>query len=259
MPKEKIGDMHVHYQIKGKGPDLVFIHGLGSSAEGWDFQEEFSNNYRMLTYDVRGHGQTDKPIGPYSVPLFADDLAGLLAHLDIKQAHIVGISMGGWIAFQFAVDHPEIVKSLTIINSWAEMIPRTRQEKLAIFKRLVIFKLLSMRKIGETLSKGLFIKPEHEEIRKIFVEQWAKNDKSAYMASMRGAIGWSVVEHLDKIKCPTLVIAADEDYTPIEDKQIYVDLLPDARLEVIEDSRHATPVEKPEEFNQVLSAFLKEN
>ena len=259
MAKVQVGGLEIHYQQKGEGPDLVFIHGLGSSAEGWQFQSEFSSNYRMLTYDVRGHGKTEKPPGPYSVPMFAKDLAGLLNELGIKQAHIVGISMGGWIAFQFAVDFPEMVATLTVVNTWADMIPKSLVERISVFRRLVIFKFFSMRKIGEILSKGLFIKPEQEEIRKIFVEQWAENDKDAYMASMRGAIGWSVVDQLHEIQCPVLVIAADEDYSSIETKEAYVRRLPNARLEIIKDSRHATPVERPEEFNSVLSDFLSKH
>ncbi len=259
MPVLNVEGLKIHYLQKGEGPDLVFIHGLGSSTTGWEFQEGLASNYRMLTYDVRGHGKSDKPPGPYSVQLFAKDLARLLKTLGIKNANIVGISMGGWIAFQFAVDHPNMVNTLTIINSWADMIPKTWGEKFSVFRRLVIFKLFSMRKIGEILSKGLFIKPEQEEIRNAFVEEWAKNDKPSYMASMRGAIGWSVVDHLEEIKCPVLVVAADKDYSPLKTKEEYANRLPNARLEVIEDSRHATPVEKPEEFNRVLAKFLAEN
>ncbi len=259
MSKAKIGDINIYYERVGTGPDLVFIHGLGSSTQGWDFQKGFSSQYKILTYDVRGHGKSDKPKGPYSVPLFSKDLAGLFKKLDIQQAHIVGISMGGWIVFQFAADYPEMVKSLTIVNSWADMIPKTLKERWTIFQRLVIFRLLSMEKIGETLSKRLFIKPEQEKIRQSFVEQWAKNDKSAYMASMKGGVGWTIRDQLSEIKCPTLVIAADEDYSTLESKEEYVALLPNAKLIVIKDSRHATPVEKPEEFNNVLASFLKEN
>ena len=90
----------------------------------------------------------------------------------------------------------------------------------------------------------------------MFVERWAENDKRAYIDSMRAIVGWSVADHLGTIRCPTLVIAADEDYTPVSLKEAYVAKMPQAELVVIADSRHATPVERPEQFNEALMAFL---
>ena len=119
-----------------------------------------------------------------------------------------------------------------------------------------MFKLVSMRKIGEVVGSNLFIKPEQEELLQSFIESWAKNHKPSYIASFKAGIAWSVEERLGEITAPVLVISADEDYTSPEEKQSYVDKIPNARLAVIEDSRHATPVERPEAFNRVLAAFL---
>ncbi len=258
MPAIRISNINTYYEISGQGEALVFIHGLGSSSQDWSFQTEFfSKDFQVLAYDVRGHGQSDKPKGPYSVPIFAEDLANLLKKLGIKKAHLVGLSMGGWIAFQFGVDYPEMVRSLTIVNSWADMRPKNWADRRTLFQRNILFRLFSMRKIGKILAPKLFIKPEQEDLRQLFIENWAKNHKPSYMASMKAGTGWSVADRLDEITCPVLVVAADEDYTPVEAKQVYVDALPNARLAVIEDSRHATPVEKPEEFNRLLLAFLR--
>lgn len=258
MPAIRISNINTYYEISGQGEALVFIHGLGSSSQDWSFQTEFfSKDFQVLAYDVRGHGQSDKPKGPYSVPIFAEDLANLLKKLGIKKAHLVGLSMGGWIAFQFGVDYPEMVRSLTIVNSWADMRPKNWADRRTLFQRNILFRLFSMRKIGKILAPKLFIKPEQEDLRQLFIENWAKNHKPSYMASMKAGTGWSVADRLDEITCPVLVVAADEDYTPVEAKQVYVDALPNARLAMIEDSRHATPVEKPEEFNRLLLAFLR--
>ena len=257
MPKIKTGNINTYYELKGEGETLVFIHGLGSSSADWSFQTEFfSKDFQVLAYDVRGHGQSDKPEGAYSVSFFAEDLANLLDALDIKKAHIVGLSMGGWIAFQFALDYPKTVKSLTIVNSWADMRLKTFKDWKGYLQRAVFFRLLSMRKIGEILGAKLFIKPEQKGLLDDFVESWAKNHKPSYMASFQAGIGWSVVDQLHKITCPVLVVAADEDYTPVSTKEAYVEKIPNARLAIIEDSRHATPVERPDEFNQVLWEFL---
>jgi pimeloyl-ACP methyl ester carboxylesterase len=260
MPKMLVNSLNVYYETHGEGESLVFIHGLGSSTQDWERQlDYFSSRYQVILVDVRGHGQTDKPPGPYSVPLFAQDLAGLLDTLGIPSAHICGISMGGMIAFQMAVDYPKMVKTLTVVNSGADLVPKNLNDRWKIFQRLVIFRLLSMEKIGETLSKRIFIKPEQEELRTVFVEHWSKNIKPAYMAAMQALVGWTVEDMLGEIACPTLVIAADEDYTPLEDKQQIVTKMKNAELVVIEDSRHATPVEHPELFNQSLGAFIARN
>ncbi len=257
MPKIKTGDIHTYYEIHGEGEPLVFIHGLGSSGRDWQFQVPvFTPHFQVITYDVRGHGQTDKPPGPYSVPMFADDLKRLLDALEIREAHMVGISMGGMIALQMAASYPAMVKSQTIVNSWAEHVPETFRQRMAIFQRLFLFRAFSMQRIGKILSKKMFIKPEQEEIRQVFVERWAENHKPSWMAASRGLLGWSVWDDLEEMTCPTLVIAADEDYTPLATKEKFVALMPNAELVVIEDSRHATPVERPELFNQILLDFL---
>ncbi len=251
--------IRTYYENVGEGEALVFVHGHGSKSQDWVYQSEFfREHFQVITYDVRGHGQTEKVKKPYSVPLFAKDLAELLNELGIEKAHIVGISMGGWIAFQFGVSYPEMTRSLTIVNSWADMRLKTLEDWRNYFQRVVIFRFLSMRKIGEVLSKRIFIKPEQESLRESFVESWSKNHKPSYMKSLHSGIGWTVHDKLSTLTMPILVVAADEDYTPLSMKEDYTRQLPNARLVVVEDSRHATPVEKPDEFNQILLKFLQE-
>ena len=257
MPKLHVRDIDLYYQITGQGQPLLFIHGLGSGARDWELQVAFfSRHYQVVTFDVRGHGQSDKPPGPYSIPLFAADTAELIQALGIAPTHVVGLSLGGMIAFQLAVSTPDLVRSLVIVNSGPELVVRTVKERLQLFQRLLIVRLLGMRKMGQVLGKRLFPKPEHEELRQVFVERWAENDKRAYLGSFRAIVGWSVADRLDSINRPTLVIAADEDYTPVSLKEAYVAKMPQAELVVIPDSRHATPAERPEQFNEALMAFL---
>ena len=117
--------------------------------------------------------------------------------------------------------------------------------------------VLSLGAIGKALGGKLFPHPDQAELRQKMAERWAKNDKRAYLASFDAIVGWGVQERLSRITCPTLVISADHDYTPVAQKENYVKLLPDARLVVIEDSRHATPLDQPEVFNTTLLDFLK--
>ncbi len=257
MPKQLTNQINLYYEAHGEGQPLVFIHGLGSSTRDWEAQvSEFSTGYRVITLDLRGHGQSDKPAGPYSLPLFAADLAGLLEALGAAPAHIVGISLGGGVGLQFALNYPARVKTLTVINSGPSLGGTPEQAQQEIDRRVGIVQQLGMRAMGQALSPALFPKPEHAALRETFVERWAQNDPAAYIAATRSMLGWSVVERLGELRCPVLVISADQDYSPVAAKEVYVRLIPDARLEVIADAHHATPLERPEAFNAVLAEFL---
>lgn len=257
MPKIRVNDINLYYEVNGDGQSLLFIHGLGSSTRDWELQvQEFSKTFQVITWDLRGHGQSDKPAGPYSLPMFAADAAGLLQSLNIKSAHVVGLSLGGGVAFQLAIDHPELVRTMVIVNSAPELVVRTLQDRIAIWQRFAIVRLLGMRKMGQVLSRRLFPKEEQMSLRTTFVERWAENDPRAYQEAMRAMVGWSVTDKLGSIKCPTLVISADQDYTPVAVKERYTKLMPNAELVIISDAHHATPVEQPEKFNAVLMDFL---
>jgi len=124
-----VGDIELYYDITGKGQPILLIHGLGSGARDWEMQVPLLSQYfQVVTVDVRGHGQSDKPPGPYSIPLFAADTIELIRSLDIAPVHVIGISMGGMIAFQVAVDAPEMVKSLVIVNSGPEFVLRSPRD-----------------------------------------------------------------------------------------------------------------------------------
>lgn len=257
MPSVQINGIRMEYQLYGEGPPLLLIHGLGSSGRDWEQQiEAFSDHFQVIVYDARGHGKSEKPPGPYSVPLFAKDCAELLNVLGFNQVHVVGISMGAMIALQLAVDYPELVQDMVIINTGPDLVVRSTKDLILLWQRLIIVKLLGMRKMGEVLSKRLFPKPDQEALRDIFVERWAENDPRAYNLTLKGLVGWSVVEKLSSISCPTLVVAAYQDYTPLEAKTTIVDQIPNAQLVVMEDAHHAAPMEYPDQFNQILRGFL---
>jgi len=258
MAYHRIADVEIYYEIHGQGDPLVLIHGLGSSSQDWQYQiEPFSRHYQVVAFDVRGHGRSAKPLGPYSIPLFAADAAALIRALGLAPAHVVGISMGGMIGLQLAADAPDLVRSLVVVNAGPEMIVRTGRERWQVVQRQLIVRLLGMRKMGEVLGGRLFPKPEQGELRRLFAQRWAENDPRAYRAAMKALVGWSVAGRLESIACPVLVVAADQDYTPVDSKAAYVQRLPLGEMVVIEDSRHATPVEHPGQFNQVVTDFLR--
>lgn len=257
MPSQIVNYIRLYYEVSGRGQPLVFIHGLGSSTRDWDAQTTaFAGDYRVITFDLRGHGQSDKPAGPYTMPLFAADLAGLLASLGIDSAHLVGISLGGGVALQCALDAPGLVRTLTIVNSGPSLGGSPEHAQQEIDRRVGIVQQHGMRAMGAALGPGLFPQPEHAALRAAFAERWADNDPQAYIAATRALLGWDVTDRLDTLRCPTLIVAADQDYTPVAAKEAYAKRLPDAQLVVIPDSHHALPIERPEAFNSILAAFL---
>ncbi len=186
MPKWMVNTINLFYEITGEGQPLLLLHGLGSSAQDWEKQvSAFAEKFQVITLDLRGHGRSDKPPGPYSVLQMADDVAQLMRELEIDSAHILGISMGGMIAYQLAASHPERVKTLIAVNCAPELPVRTFKDRLLVWQRELIVPLMGMRRMGQILSKRLFIKPEQENLRQIFVQRWAENDAQAYIASMR--------------------------------------------------------------------------
>ena len=247
----------IYYEDLGRGEPVILIHGLGSSTKDWEYQiPELQKNFRVIAVDVRGHGRSGKPLEAYSIQAFAEDISALIQHLKLHKPHIVGISMGGMIAFQLAVDNPGLLASLTIVNSGPEVKAHNFKQWLEIAKRKLLSRLLSLEQIGKALGGLLFPRPEQAHLREKIQERWPLNDKRAYLASLDAIIGWSVSERISSILCPTLVISADKDYTPIADKEAYVAQIPHAKLLVIEQSRHATPLDQPERFNHALLDFL---
>ncbi|HEY5730663.1 MAG TPA: alpha/beta hydrolase, partial [Anaerolineales bacterium] len=227
MPKLHANNIDLYYETAGQGPPILFIHGLGSSARDWEKQIPiFSKQYQAVSLDLRGHGISQKPPGPYSMSLFANDIAGLIEALGIAPVHVVGISLGGMIAFQLGVDHPGLLKSLVIVNSGPEAVVRTIKDRWQVFMRFAVVRLLGMRKMGEVLGARLFPREEQAGLREVFVERWAENDKRAYLNTLRAIVGWSVADCIHNINLPTLVVAADGDYTPVSAKEAFVGEMP---------------------------------
>ena len=259
MPTLDVNGIGLYYEIAGPGEPLLFLHGLGSCSQDWEFQAaEFSKDYRVISIDLRGHGQSARPRGPYSIPMLAADAAGLLRALGVEAAHVVGLSLGGAVAFQLAVSFPSTVKSLVIVNSAPDAKVRTVRQRLMVATRLAMVRLLGLRRVGAALSKKLFPGPGLAGVRATFMERFVRNDRDSYLAALRDLFGWSVSSQIGSITCPTLVIAADNDYTPVATKEACVARISGAKLEVIPNSRHALPVEKPQCFNAVLRSFLEE-
>jgi len=246
----------MYYEISGKGEPLVLIHGLGSSSRDWEDFIPLIQDFQIITLDLRGHGQTAKPKGKYTIKMFGQDIITLLKNINLQSVHVLGISLGGAIALQMAVDFPDYVKSLIVINSTSEVRVDSMKMKMEAFKRTFIVKLVGMEKMGEVLASRLFIKPEQEELRAKLIERWAENNKRSYLSAMHALFGWSVRDQLPNIRCPTLIVGSDGDYSSSSVKREYTALIPNAKFVEIPDARHAVTAEKPVELSKVVLDFL---
>src|SRR5260370_26753059 len=169
MPTVRVNDIDLYYEAAGAGSPLMLLHGLGSSTQDWEYQmEEFARSHRVIALDVRGHGRSAKPSGPYSVAQFARDAVAALHALDASPAHVAGLSMGGMIAFQMAVDAPEAVRSLVIVNSGPAMILQKLSQRLAIRSRFAIVRMFGMAALGRMVAKAVFPEPGQEKLREKF-------------------------------------------------------------------------------------------
>jgi len=257
MPFVSVDGTRLYYEETGTGSPLLFLHGLGSSSRDWFEQVSyFKDRYRVLQLDLRGHGRSERASGPFHMAQFARDVAVFLRQLDGAPAHIVGLSMGGMVGFEVAVGAPRLVRSLVATNSPADTQLNTWSDVWFYASRRTAVQILGMRRVGEIIADRLFVKPGQETLRREFVERWADNDRASYVGAVDAIMGWSVLDRLSRISAPTLLISSAEDYTPVAEKNRVVARIPNAELAVVEDARHALPVERSEAFNALVDDFL---
>jgi len=257
MPRVLLGDLNVYYEVHGEGEPLILLHGLGSSTRDWQFQlDDFAAHYQVITLDLRGYGQTDHPPGPYSIRLMSEDVIALMDYLEISSFHLLGYSLGGAVALQIAVDHAHRIDKLIVVNSQPSFIPTSWRQKVEYYMRKMVVATMGMRRLAPVIASRLFPNHDQQDLRDLVIDRYSQNDAQAYLATLDALITWSVVPQLGKLQMPILFIAAEHDYTPVEDKKRYLDQIPNARMVVVENSRHGTPLDQPEVFKGYVLDFL---
>ena len=258
MPYIYIDGFKMHYDMAGKGTPLVLLHGLGSSCRDWLLQVPvFSETYCVIAPDCRGHGDSDKPPGPYSIQLFASDVMALLNHLDLTQAHVLGVSMGGLVALEMALADSQRIESLALVNTFSHLIVSGLGSLAALLRRALILRLFDMERMGRLVARQLFPKPDQEALRQFTAERWAHNDRAAYRAASLAVWRFNVTPRLGEIYCPTLIIAGEQDRTVSPPhRDVLHRGIAGSRLVVIPDSTHATPIDQPQRLNQVVLECL---
>jgi pimeloyl-ACP methyl ester carboxylesterase len=261
MPKVKVNDIQVCYEVKGKGYPLVMITGLGSNLDFWPprLVDELSKNFKLLMLDNRGTGRTDTSNREYTIKLFADDTMGLMNALGISKAHVLGLSMGGMVAQELAINHPEKVSKLVLGST------HCGGSKL----------VKSSQKVPETPIDPSKMSPEeHRKALTIVVTEdfikenpdWVKlmaqkrlihpTSKEAYMRQLNAIGKFDTFERLHQIKTPTLVLHGRKDVL-IHPKNaaVLAEAIPNAKLVFFENSAHVL-VEEMEELIHVITEFL---
>lgn len=258
MPHHRVDGQRIHYRIEGSGPAVVLLHGMGSCADDWMLQfPALAGRATALAVDLRGHGRTEAPPGSWTIADMAGDVAGLLAELDIAAAHAVGLSLGGLVAQALAIDHPERVRSLVLVNTFARLRPQGLRGWIYLLTRAVALLTGGVERQAEVVAAGVFPHPEQAQMRRRAAERLKANDPAAYRAAMRAVLRFDSRPDLARIHVPTLVVAGADDTTvSLAAKRALADGIPGAQLEVIPGSGHATPLDRPEVFNELVLRFL---
>jgi pimeloyl-ACP methyl ester carboxylesterase len=259
MPELVVNDLVLHYRDSGGegSTPLVLLHGLGSSSKDWEFNfEALARKRRVIAPDLRGFGESARPKGPHTPSDYAADVLALLEALGIREFDLLGYSMGGAAAFQLAVDRPEVLRKLVLVNTSPTYETNDWSSRWEAFMRITLVRFVGMDQLARLIAKRLFPGEHQEALRATTRSRYGANDRASYLAAHRGLIGWSVSDQIPGIDLPTLVIAADQDYTPVSAKENYVETMSNASLVVVKNSRHGTPMDQAEEFNRLVLTFL---
>ena len=169
------------YAEAGQGDPLVLIHGLGGSRSDWELQwPALTPHFRMVTPDLRGHGASPRPPGPYRIGLFAADVATLMRRIEARPAHVVGLSLGGAVAQQLALDAPELVRSLVLVNTAASFVSDGWRRRLMGVQRFAATYFSGMDKVAADVAQRLFPHAEQAPLRNEATARLSVNAPRAY-------------------------------------------------------------------------------
>jgi len=255
----RVDDIELQVRVDGSdGPWVVMAHALGANHTLWDAAaRHLAPRYRVVRYDLRGHGGSSAPLGTYSMLRMADDVAGLMDALAIPQAHFVGISLGGMIGQVLGVRHPERLLSLTL----ADTVDRTPLEAHPMwYERIGQVEAHGMAGLADaTLARWLTpaFRVDHPDETARIREMFVGTPVPGYVGAALAILAFDMARAIHRIHCPTLVVVGDEDAgSPLASAQAMAAAIPGARLEVLPQAAHLAPIERAEPFHAVLDAFL---
>lgn len=246
-------------QPDGK-PAVLLLHGLGANSSSWQLQMPalVEVGFRPLALDIPGFGRSRLP-GKWSIVRAAAAAAGLLQDLNTGPAFVVGISMGGTVGLQFALDYPQLVKKLVLVNTFAHLRPAQPGGWLYFAWRFVLVHTLGLDTQARFVSKRIFPGTDQEFLRHELIAQISQADPGAYRAAMRSLGLYDARTRLDELKMPVLVVTGEKDTTvPLHVQRDLAEGIPKAHQVKIAGAGHAVTVDQPGAFNAALLDFIQE-
>ena len=256
----QINGITLAYKDQGTGLPLVFLHAFPLNRTMWVAQEKaLSPRFRVITVDLRGHGESDAPLWHYSLEQAADDVRALLDHLSIQQAIFVGLSMGGYILFAFYRKYAERVKGLVLADTRAQADTEEGKELRFQMAQTAYKKgpsTIADIMIPKLLSAEIILnKPEIVQHVRTMIEGNQISGIAGDLMAMAERL--DSVPLLKQVACPTEIIVGGLDQaTPPSDAKLMAELIPGSRLAIIPHAAHLSNLEQPEAFNQIVAAFV---
>ena len=263
MPYAQVNGIRLHHATVGHGPPLLFIAGLGQPAVAWDPEivQQMAKRYQVITYDNRGTGLSDKPDEPYSIALFASDAIGLLDTLSIPRTHVFGVSMGGMIAQELAIHHPQRVASLTLgcTTPGGRNAVQAPPESLKMLEGRAGMTPEEAAREGWKLSfSDEFIRTHRTELE-IHMHRTLTQvtPRFAYERHFQATMTLRVFKHLKDITAPTLVVTGQDDILiPAANSEILAREIPGAQLAIFANAGHGFFIAARDAFVKVFQEFL---
>jgi 3-oxoadipate enol-lactonase len=236
------------------------LHGLGSCGDDWGAQiRALAAHYRVLAVDLPGHYRSARPGGPMSIAGMAAAVDALLERLALGRIHAVGLSLGGCVALALALHAPARVQSLVLINAFAHLRPSGFRGIMRGAGRALLAVAAPMSVVAAYVAREAFPDDARAPLRAAVTARLAANPRRHYLASLGALMRFDVRARLAEVRCPTLVIAGVLDATvPLTAKELLARAIPGARLSLVRDSGHVTPVDQAEALNRLLLEHLSE-
>ena len=263
MPTIEANGQELYYEVHGEGEPLLLVMGLAADTLAWMLQvPAFSARYKTVIFDNRDVGQSSMADGLYEVTDMAQDTVALADALDLESFHLVGVSMGGAIAQEIALAVPDRVRTLTLAVTW----PRggAWAAKLSELWSARVAKMSREQRVDElmllTLSEGFFENAEAVAwLRDLMLQNPNPQPADAFARQLDASSRHDTVDRLGALEVPTHVIGAEHDVlVPVWKSAQLAELIPGARLSVIEACPHGAQVEQAEEFNRLVLEFLED-
>jgi 3-oxoadipate enol-lactonase len=262
MPHLSIEGLDIHYKEKGQGFPIVLIHGYTGNLRNWALQVwDLTQKYRTISLDLRGHGLSVKPTRreDYSLELFAADVYGLLDALAVPECYLVGHSMGGMVAQEFMLRHPEMVRALVLVDTAADMpqdMPWQERARLLEMARTEGMEAV-FEEMAQTPPLGGQLVAENPQIIDVWREQFLMTSLEGYLYCGQAiANRRPLLDELSQIRVPTLIICGELDEPFLEPSLRMHQRIAGSELVIIAGAGHTPTLEKPLEFNQALLSFL---